>query len=89
MCGSMGQVASMRFTSFFERISTMRYPMPHMLLDMTLRPSRPGMRKSMYRAPGCVTLSSVVGVGWMRPSRRCNRSSTTSRARRPSGRVSS
>ena len=40
-------VASIRLTSFFVRISTMRYPMPHMLLDIRLRPTRPGIRKSM------------------------------------------
>ena len=40
-------VASIRFTSFFVRISTMRYPIPHMLLDIRLSPTSPGIRKSM------------------------------------------
>ena len=38
-------VASMRFTSFFARSSTMTYPIPHMLLDMSVNPTSPGIRK--------------------------------------------
>ena len=40
-------VASMRLTSCLVRISTMTYPMPHMLLDIRFMPTRPGTRKSM------------------------------------------
>ncbi len=32
-------------TSFFVRISTMRYPIPHMLLDMRLSPTSPGIEE--------------------------------------------
>ncbi len=82
-------VAIMRLMSFLVRISTMTKPMPHMLPDMSVSPTSPGTRKSMYRAPGSVTCCSAMGVGSLRPSARCRWSSTRKRAMRASGRVAS
>ncbi len=54
--------ASSRFISFRLRASTTAYPMPHMPVPMRLRPSRPGIRKSMYREPFSITFCSATAL---------------------------
>ena len=82
-------VATNLLSSLRWRISTRANPMPHMAAFIKFIPSKPGIRKSMFREPGSLELVAEVGSGSLRPAELCKASSTTARARTLSGRAGS
>ena len=76
--------------SFFVRISASEKPIPQSPVDISPRPMRPGIRKSMYREPRLrSTIFATGAYASLRPSPRWSASSVTARASRLSGRVGS
>ena len=82
-------VAAKRFKSLRARAMTTVNPNPHKPLPIRFIPIKPGTRKSTYRAPVSVILSSPTVKRSVLPFARCKTSSTTSLAVRLSGLVGS